>query len=69
MLQKRSPLFVLGIPFSAFWLRLSVVSVLISLISDMGRHTSLLVGPLSVALALHYCKGRAHPYQSNCKMF
>ena len=29
------------IPFSAFWLRSSVVSVLISLIADMGSNGSL----------------------------
>uniref|UniRef100_A0A2C9VN34 Uncharacterized protein n=1 Tax=Manihot esculenta TaxID=3983 RepID=A0A2C9VN34_MANES len=66
-----------SIPFSAFWLRSSVVSVLISLISDtwaigphdikliffMGRvhHSSLLLGLSRVAHALHYCKGLAHP--------
>ena len=67
------------IPFSAFWLRSSVVSVLISLISDMwvigprdikfisvgGRahHSSLLLGLSSVAHALHYCTGVVHPTQ------
>ncbi|KAL4193465.1 hypothetical protein AMTRI_Chr06g177040 [Amborella trichopoda] len=69
-----------SIPFSAFWLRSSVVSVLISLISDTwsigphdiklifqwgkGHRTSLLVGPSGVGHALHYCTGVAHPYQN-----
>ncbi|KAL4202392.1 hypothetical protein AMTRI_Chr02g220800 [Amborella trichopoda] len=60
-----------GIPFSAFWLRSSVVSVLISLISDtwpIGDHlASLLVGPLSVDRALHCCMGLAQPYLSQFK--
>lgn len=34
-IQKEKATIVLSIPFSAFWLRSSVVSVLISLISDM----------------------------------
>ncbi|CAI0382388.1 unnamed protein product, partial [Linum tenue] len=60
------------IPFSAFWLRSSVVSVLISLISDMwanGPHDIKLIfiggkattracsrGFSIVVHALHYCK-------------
>ncbi|RDX80792.1 hypothetical protein CR513_38622, partial [Mucuna pruriens] len=55
-----------SIPFSAFWLRSSVVSVLISLISDMWTNvydSGLLLGLLSVVLVLHYCKGLAHPIQ------
>ncbi|KAL7082393.1 hypothetical protein ACP275_14G096300 [Erythranthe tilingii] len=69
------------IPFSAFWLRSSVVSVLISLISDMwaiGPHDIKFIflgggptnaaccfGPSSVAHALHYCTGLAHPTNSS----
>ena len=65
------------IPFSAFWLRSSVVSVLISLISDtwfiephdikcifLGggpTHNSLLLGLSGVACALHYSTSLAHP--------
>lgn len=66
-----------SIPFSAFWLRSSVVSVLISLISDtwfiephdikcifLGggpTHNSLLLGLSGVACALHYSTSLAHP--------
>ena len=64
------------IPFSAFWLRSSVVSVLISLISDtwpIGSHDinlisfrgqpirQLAVRAASVASVLHYLRGLAHP--------
>ncbi|KAL4189086.1 hypothetical protein AMTRI_Chr08g205230 [Amborella trichopoda] len=71
------------VPFSAFCLRSSVVSVLISLISDTwsigphdiklifqwgrDRNTSLLVGPSSIAHSLHYCMGLAHSYQIGSK--
>uniref|UniRef100_A0A6N2LCY0 Uncharacterized protein n=1 Tax=Salix viminalis TaxID=40686 RepID=A0A6N2LCY0_SALVM len=47
-----------SIPFSAFWLRSSVVSVLISLISDTGRFTAvacywnLLVSPMRYTTAM-----------------
>ncbi|KAJ6919217.1 hypothetical protein NC651_013238 [Populus alba x Populus x berolinensis] len=59
------------IPFSAFWLRSSVVSVLISLISDTGRvHlSSLLLGLSIVAFALHYSIGLAHPTNSITQSF
>jgi len=69
------------IPFSAFWLRSSVVSVLISLISDtwfiephdikcifLGggpTHNSLLLGLSGVACALHYSTSLAHPKNTN----
>ena len=72
------------IPFSAFWPGSSLVSVLISLISDMwdnGSHDIRLIflrrrahygsiqpGLSSVALALHYCKGLAHATQSSWKI-
>ncbi|CAN0913992.1 hypothetical protein LINGRAHAP2_LOCUS28271 [Linum grandiflorum] len=49
------------IPFSAFWLRSSVVSVLISLISDFPTTRACSRGFSCVAFALHYCKGLAHP--------
>ncbi|RXH80142.1 hypothetical protein DVH24_041289 [Malus domestica] len=56
----------ISIPFSAFWLRSSVVSVLISLISDTVRahYSSLLLGFLFVAQVLHYCSGLARPTKS-----
>jgi hypothetical protein len=65
-----------SIPFSAFWLRSSVVSVLISLVSDTrltephdinlislgcGSSGSLLSEPASVALVLHFIHGRRIP--------
>ncbi|KAG5594087.1 hypothetical protein H5410_035319 [Solanum commersonii] len=55
-----------SIPFSAFWLRSSVVSVLISLISDMGKvhHGSLLSGSSIIAIVLHYNLGLVHPTNS-----
>ncbi|RDX80788.1 hypothetical protein CR513_38618, partial [Mucuna pruriens] len=75
----------LSIPFSAFWLRSSVVSILISLISDMwinGPHDikliflrervhcrSLLLGFSCIALVLHYCKGLLHPTQMKFVFF
>ncbi|KAL4196903.1 hypothetical protein AMTRI_Chr04g248620 [Amborella trichopoda] len=75
----REYLNVKRIPFSAFWLRSSVVFVLISLIFDTwpigshdiklifqggrGHRTSLLVGSSSVAHALHYCMGLVQPYK------
>ncbi|CAN6726621.1 unnamed protein product [Malus baccata var. baccata] len=56
----------ISIPFSAFWLRSSVVSVLISLISDTVKthYSSLLLEFLRVAQALHYCSGLAQPTKS-----
>jgi hypothetical protein len=74
-----------SIPFSAFWLRSSVVSVLISLISDTwvidphdikliflgGRFITVACywGSSSVALALHYSMGLAQPSQFYSKCF
>jgi len=68
-----------SIPFSAFWLRSSVVSVLISLISDrrfiephdinlifvgLGLIGSLLPELVSVSLVLHYLLGGRNPPSS-----
>ena len=72
-----------SIPFSAFWLRSSVVSVLISLISDTwfiephdikciflgggSTYNSLLLGLSGVACALHYSTSLAHPNNTQHK--
>ncbi|WVZ77513.1 hypothetical protein U9M48_025371 [Paspalum notatum var. saurae] len=57
------------IPFSAFWLRSSVVSVLISLISDIVYNNGLPLRLLGVAQALHCSLGRRTPNQINFKFF
>ncbi|CAN7102722.1 unnamed protein product, partial [Brassica rapa subsp. narinosa] len=69
---------------SAFWLRSSVVSVLISLISDMWAIgpldiNSIFLGRKSIKIAcylgfhespmLHYCTGLAQPTKSIIKIF
>ena len=71
------------IPFLVCWLRSSVVSVLIGLISDTWvidphdiklnflkvHYSSLLLEPSSVTHVLHYCTGQAQPYNSNSNVF
>ena len=55
------------IPFSAFWLRSSVVSVLISLISDTGdivpHDINLIFRPWATCVA---CKAVAREWPSHC---